>query len=265
MKRINIIITILCVSALLGACKKDGVRELPTTSVDGKASLKFFNFGVNSPSINFFVNDSKITAIASATGAESITGLAYGGVFPATNYCLLSPATYTFKGITPDLAATDPKVVVATIPGTLEGNKSYSLYTCGIYNTTTKTTDAFVVEDKIPAVNPAGASIRFINTISNAPSGFDLVIKNTITLIEYPVAKNVIYKTGSDFVLVPSGVYEVYARYPNSSVNVIVRNGTSTVSLVTGQAYSISSRGDMTVTGAAAANRPFLDNTSNRP
>lgn len=265
MRKINIIIATLFIAVLFNACKKDGVHELPTTTTNGKALLKFFNFGVNSPSVNFFVNDNKITAIASVTGVEALTGLAYGGVFPATNYCLLPPASYTFKGIIPDGAAVDPKVVVANIPGTLQGDKSYSFYTCGIYNVVNKTTDAFILEDKIPAVDPTGASIRFVNTISNAPSGFDLVVKNTVTLIEYPIAKNVVYKTGSPFVLVPTGVYEMYARYPNTTANIISRNGTSTVSLLAGQAYTISSRGDITVTGAAAANRPFLDNTSNRP
>lgn len=266
MKKNNIIITVLLLaSVFMAACKKNGVQFLPNTTADGKAQLKFFNFGVSSPSVNFHANDNKVSAIVSATGAEAITGLAYGSVFPANNYSLLSPAVYSFKGIIPAGATTDPGVVVATIPGTLESGKTYSLYTCGIYNPATKTTDGFILEDKIPAASATGASVRFVNTISNAVSGFDLVVKNTETTTEYVVAKNITYKNGSDFTLIPQGVYEVYARYPNAAANIISRNGTSTVSFIKGQAYTISSRGDMTVTGTTAVNRPFLDNTSNRP
>lgn len=265
MKRLHIFKAIILLSALISSCKKDGINEIETTTTDGGGQIKFFNFGVNSPSLNFYANNGKVSAIVSAIGTEATTGLAYGSVFPATNYSLLAAGAYTFKGSVPALAATDPNVTVATLPGSIDAGKFYSLYTCGFYNTTAKTTDAFLIEDKIPADNAASANVRFVNTISNATSGFDLVVKNTTTLAELVVARNVAYKTGSEFSLVPNGVYEVYARYPNGTVNIITRNGTSVVSFIAGRTYTISSRGDMTVTGATATNRPFLDNTSNRP
>jgi hypothetical protein len=265
MKKYNIYIALFLISAMLLSCKKNGIQEIATTTTNGGAQIKFFNFGVSSPSLNFYANNGKVSAIVSATGTEAVTGIAYGSVFPATNYSLLNAGTYSFQGIVPALSTTNPNVVVATLSAPLEANKFYSLYTSGIYNATAKTTDAFIVEDKIPAASATSASVRFVNTISNAPNGFNLVVKNTTTLTEQVVATNIPYKGASEFVLVPNGVYEVYARYSGGTANVIIRNGTSVVSFIAGRTYTISSRGDMTVSGTTATNRPFLDNTSNRP
>lgn len=265
MKSLNIYSAVLLLSVLCASCKKDGITEIATTNTDGGAQIKFFNFGVNSPGLNFFANNGKVSAIVSATGTEASTGVVYGTVFPTTNYSLLNPAQYTFQGMVPALAALNPNTVVATLSSALEANKFYSLYTCGIYNATAKSTDAFIVEDKIPVSNATSANVRFVNTISNANGGLNLVVKNTTTLTEQVLATNIPYKGASEFVLVPNGVYEIYARYPGNPANIISRNGTSVVSFIAGRTYTLSSRGDITVTGTTAANRPFLDNTSNRP
>ena len=265
MKKRNIITSILLLSTLFAACKKDGIHEVETINTENGALVKFFNFGVNAPSMNFYANDQKVSATLSGTGTEATAGVNYGSVFPATNYLLLSAGDYTFKGVIPSTATADPNAVVSTITGNLENGKAYSLYTSGQYNATTKQVEGFVVEDAIPAANATAAHVRFVNTISNATSGFDLVAKNTTTAAEIVIASNIGYKAASTFVEVPNGVYELYARYPGNATNVISRNGTSNVSFISGRAYTISSRGDMTVTSSTATNRPFLDNTSNRP
>jgi len=264
MKKLNIFSAVILLSAIFFSCKKEGVHEIPTATTDGGGQIKFFNFGVGSPSLNFYANNGKISAVVSTSDREASTGLTYGSVFPTLSYSLLEAATYTITGVIPALATTDPSVVVSTLPAPIEAGKFYSLYTCGIYSTTTKTTDAFIIEDKIPPISATTASIRFVNTISNATSGFNLVVKNTTTLTELVVATNVSYKTASEFTQVPNGTYEIYARYPSGTANVISRTGTSVVAIVAGRSYTISSRGDMTVTGSTATNRPFLDNTPNR-
>lgn len=265
MKKRNIITAILLLTTIFFSCEKDGIHEIETTPADAGAQIKFFNFGVSAPTMNFYANDQKVSATLSGTGAEATAGVNYGSVFPATNYAFLSGGEYTFKGMIPSTATADPNAVVATIPSKLENGKFYSLYTSGSYNATAKTVEGFVVEDIIPAASATNAHVRFVNTIANATSGFDLVAKNTTTAAEVVIATNVGYKTASSFTEVPNGVYEVFARYPGNAANVISRTGTSQVSFIAGRAYTISSRGDMTVTGATATNRPFLDNTSNRP
>lgn len=265
MKKINIITAVLLLSTFFVSCEKDGVKELETTKSDAGAQIKFFNFGVSAPSMNFYANDQKVSAVVSATGTEAVTGVNYGAVFPATNYALITGGNYTFKGIVSSTAVADANAVIASIQGNVENGKSYSLYTSGPFNAAAKTVDGFIVEDVIPAANTTAAHVRFVNTIANATAGFDLVAKSTTTAAEIVIATNIGYKAASNFVEVPNGVYEIYARYPGSPTNVITRNGTSNVSFIAGRAYTISSRGDMTVTGATAVNRPFLDNTSNRP
>lgn len=265
MKKLNIITVILFLSTLFLSCEKDGVQEIETMPTDAGAQIKFFNFGVNAPSMNFYANDQKITATLSATGAEAAAGVNYGSVFPATNYVLLTPGAYTLKGIVSSTAAVNPNVQVIGFDATVEQGKFYSFYTSGLFDPAAKTIDGFVLEDILPAASATGAQVRFVNTIANASSGFDLVAKNTTTMAETVVATNVGYKTGSSFMELPFGVYELFARYPGNPANIISRNGTSVVSLIAGRSYTISARGDMTVTGAAAVNRPFLDNTSNRP
>jgi hypothetical protein len=268
MKKQIIYIAALLISTLVFACKKNGIHEIETVKTDGAAQVKFYNFGINSPTVNFYANGNKISAIVSATGAEAATGIAYGSVFPATNYSLLSGGAYTFTGIVPALAAVSANAEVVNIKGSIENGKFYSVYSCGILNTVANTLDGFIVEDKIPAeaATPATvANVRFVNTISNGTAGFDLIAKNTTTLTEVVVATNVSYKGASEFAQIPAGVYELYARYTGSPANIISRSGTSTVSFIKGRTYTVSSRGDVTVTGTTAINRPFLDNTSNRP
>jgi len=56
-------------------------------------------------------------------------------------------------------------------------------------------------------------------------------------------------------------VYNLAARYPDSTSNAITRTG---VSFLAGRIYTIGARGDITVTSTTATNRPILDNTANR-
>lgn len=268
MKKYNIYIAALLLLTSVSSCKKNGIHEVETVKTDNGAQVKFYNFGINDPSINFYANADKVSATVSATGAEAATGVSYGSVFPATNYALLSGGSYTFKGIVPANAAINANTEVAKIDGSIENGKFYSVYTCGFYDAAGMTTDGFIIEDKIPteaATPPTAANVRFVNTVPNGVAGFDLIAKNTTTLEEVVVATNVGYKSASEFAQIPTGVYELYARYTGTPANAISRNGTSVVSFIKGRSYTVSSRGDMTVVSGTATNRPFLDNTSNRP
>lgn len=262
MKRKHIILAVLLLSTIIYSCKKNAVQEI-AGPVSG-AQVKFFNFALNGPSVNFYANDLKISAVTSATGAEFATGTNYSLVFPATNnYAVLAPGTYNFKSLIPSTATADANRVISTLNKSVEIGKYYSLYTCGLYNTTAKTTDAFILEDALPAIDTSTAYVRFVHVSYNA-NPFDFIMKNTTTLVEIPVASNIAFKTGSAYVKVPSGVYDLILRYPNTTTNVVVRTG---VGLVKANTYSFSLRGDITIPYTAATtvvNRPFIDNTPNR-
>lgn len=266
MKRKYIQIAALLLLSLSFGCKKQEFTKIDAEIDPSAPQIKFFNFSVNMPSVNFYANDAKVTATLSATGAEAAAGLAYGGVLPSSNYATMAPGTYAFKAIVSSTATANAGVTLGTVTGTLESNKFYSLYTGGFYNTTTKTSDMFLVGDVLPAFDNTVVNIRLVNAISNATEPLDLYAKNTTTGTETKVASAIAYKSASPFVTLPIGVYELYGRYPsNPTANVIIRNGTSAVGLTQGRVYTITALGDITVsTTGTATNRCRFDNTTNR-
>lgn len=241
----------------LASCDKVGPRDI-TAAAPG-ARIKFFNFSVNGPGVNFYANDQKLTAIASATGAESTTGTTYTGVGSGGYYSGVTPGSYTLSGRIS--AATDKDLPIGSVQTSLVDGKSYSFYLSGFYDATTKKTDAFVVEDTYPdKIDYSTAYVRFVNAISNS-SPMTLYAKSTVTGIETAIGGVVAYKSAGTFVPIPGGVYDLSTRTAGSTTNVITRTG---VSFGNGTVATITARGDITVTSTTATNRPFLDNTANR-
>ena len=242
--------------AVFSACSGAGIRDISAPAAG--AQVKFFNFGVNAPGVNFYGNDAKLTAITSSTGTEATTGTVYGGVGNGGLYSEVVPGAYTLTGKI--AAATDKDLVVASAASTLADGKFYSMYMSGFYNTTTKTSESFLLEDVLPAQDFNAANVRFVNAISNS-SPMTLYAKNTTTSVEVAVGALVAYKGGGAFVSLPNGVYDLSTRVAGSATNVITRAG---VSFVAGRVYTIGARGDITVVSTTATNRPTLDNTTNR-
>ena len=254
-------IAALLSAAVLSACDafdKNAVQEI-AGPVPAGARIKFFNFGVNAPAVNFYADDRKMTAIGSATGQEATTGVAYGGVGAGGFYSAIAPGPYTLAGKI--AAATDKDLAISNLPAALEDGKSYSFYQSGFYNSTTKSVDAFIVEDGFaPQIDYAVAYVRFVHAISNA-NPMTLYARNTTTGDTVAVGAEVAYKAGGAFTALAGGVYDLSTRYAGVSTSAISRTG---VSFVAGRVYTIGARGDITVTSTTATNRPFLDNTANR-
>jgi len=241
-------------AALLAACsfEKNAVQDIAGPAPT--ASVKFFNFAVGSPSVNFYANDTKMTAVSSTTGTESTLGVAYTGAGAGGFYTGVNPGTYTLAGKIS--ATTDKDVPIATVSTTMADGKYYSYYLSGTYNTATKTTDSFIVEDPLPALDFSGAFVRFVNAISNSQP---MVLSVTDTLgVVTAIGPAVAYKAGGPFVKIPRGVYNLATRVEGSSTNVITRNG---ITFNSGRVYTITSRGTIGLTGTPL---PALDNTANR-
>ena len=171
-------------AALLSSCDKDAVQQL-TGPVPG-SQIKFFNFGVGAPAVNFYANDQKITAILTATGTESTVGTVYGGAGAAGLYAAIDPGQYTLTGkIT---ATVDKDRAIATVSSTLEDGKSYSFYMSGFYNTTAKTVDGFVVEDPLPPAvehledQPAHLFVIDHRPVDGAQRSFDPHVRRLVNL-----------------------------------------------------------------------------------
>lgn len=247
------ILTLLGVAALVSACDKNAVQDITAPS-PGEARIKFFNFGVSSPGVNFYANTQKMTAITSATGVESTNGVAYGSAGSGGLYMAIEPGQYTLAGKI--AAATDKDLAISGVSATLDAGKYYSFYQSGKYDTNTKKVDAFVVEDPLPAqFDYTTAYVRFVHGVFNA-NAMTLYAKNTTTLAEAAVGGSVAYKAGGGFVAVPNGIYDLGARYAGSSTNAMSRTA---VSFSAGRVYTITARGDITVSSTQV-----LDNTTNR-
>jgi hypothetical protein len=265
----NRFLALLLAAATIAACDKNANQIITDPAVG--ANVKFFNFGVGTPGVIFFANDQKLTAISStlcqppndttavckSTGNDSTAGTAYGGAGSGGLYSAVAPAQYTLTG---RLAASSVNhATIATVAASLADGKYYSYFISGIYDATSKTADAFVVEDPIPAtIDPAQAYVRFVNAVPNAQP-MTLFAKNTTTSTEVPVGSTVAYKAAGAFTAIPAGAYDLNTRTAGSATNVITRTA---VSFAAGRVYTIASRGDMVST--VTANKPALDNTANR-
>lgn len=250
-------VPLLLGALLLGSCEENAVQDI--TGPMAESRIKFFHFGVNAPQVNFYVNDTKVSAISSTTGTESTIGTGYGAAGAGGFYAAIPAGQAVVTGKIS--ATTDNGLAIAQVTQTIETGKSYSYYLSGFYNTTAKTVEAFVVEDPLPAtIDWTQAYVRFVNAISNA-NPMALVIKNTTTLVETPVGDLVPYKGAGAFVAIPAGGYDLFTRYTVGGSNVITRTA---VSFAVGRVYTITARGDITVTSSTATNRPILDNTANR-
>jgi hypothetical protein len=253
-------IAALLFASLLAACGTKEVQSL--TGTDPQGRVRFFNFGVNAPSVNFYADGTKMTAIQSTTGTESTAGIAYGGVGANGAYSTIDPGPHALTGKI--AAATDKDLAISSVNTTIEDGKYYSFYMSGIYNTTTKNVEGFVVEDgfAIPT-DTTLATVRFVHAISNA-NPMTLYAKSTVTAVETTVGAEVAYKGAGAFVTLPAGAYDLSTRYTGSSTNVLTRPA---VSFVARKVYTITARGDITVapsTTCPATNRTCLDNTANR-
>ena len=257
MKR-NYILILFALAAGLSSCKKNAIQEIDAPPSNG-AYIRGYNFAVNGPSINFYVNDIKISAVNSTTGTEAATGVAYAGIFPANNsYALLSNiGSVAFKTKIPSTAAADANAVIADVSATVEAGKYYSFFTSGIYDATAKTTSGFVLEDVFPAPDTSAAYVRLVNTIPNAVNGFDLKAVNKNTTESITIAPVTAYKGASTYTKVPNGVYNLTAVSANTPTNYTITR--ADVSFSKGFVYTIAARGNVNVTGNLG-----LDLTRNR-
>src|SRR5438874_12557077 len=105
-------LAVLGVAGLLSACGTKEVQNI-TEPPAAPSRVRFFNFGVNAPGVNFYANDTKMSAILSATGTEATTGIAYGGAAAGGNYAAIAPGQYTLTGRI--AATTDKDLPISTV------------------------------------------------------------------------------------------------------------------------------------------------------
>jgi hypothetical protein len=250
------IAALLGAAAVLSSCdfEKNAAQRIDGPAPEG-ARIKFFNFGVSSPGVNFYADSRKVTGVQSGTERESPIGVAYGGVGAGGLYTTIPGGPYALTGRIADTLV-DHNLAISNVSATLETAKAYSFYQSGRYNTTSKTVDAFIVEDNFPAeINFTAAYVRFVHTVFNANPMTLYALSTLDTTQVVTVGAEMAYKGAGVFTALPGGVYHLRARYAGGT-NAITRNS---VTFLAGRVYTIGARGDITVTSTQA-----LDNTTNR-
>jgi len=257
---------------LLTACGLDlettAVQDI-TAPADG-AYVRFFNFGAGAPSVNFYAGDTKITAIASATGVEAASGVAYGGVGNGGLYSNLRPGAYTFAGRIIG-AAVDNGLPISQIAGNVAAGKYYSVFQAGLYDAVNKTVTGFVVEDPMPAAfDYSQAYVRFVHASGNT-NPMTLTVTNTVSSVVFTVGTTVAFRNASGFSTVPAGTYNVAGSCGATCNSTGAGNATTAVTrtgvtLSAGRYYTIALRGDVTLNPATTtlANRLQFDFSANR-
>jgi hypothetical protein len=262
MTRLHHIAALVLAAAAVAACGDNGQTDI--TAPAPTAQIMFFNEGIGSPGVNFFANSTKLTAVSSASGKESPVGTTYSQVAAGGYYTGIAPGQYTLSGRLSDTTAANHNTVISSVTSTLAAGKAYSYYQSGPYDATGKKVDAFVVEDPIPATYDYNvANVRFVNAIYNANPG-TLTVTNADTSI-HPTPPPVViggavpYKSASAFVAIPAGSYSLsVAGLGTSAVT------HASIAFTGGRYYTITARGDVTITSSKTTGYPTLDSQANR-
>jgi hypothetical protein len=253
MTNIRYLAVLLC-AASLSACDKNAVQDI-TTPITGGAFVRFQNYGVNAPGVNFYANEQKVTAVSSTsctpptdpkcstTGIESATGVAYGGSANGANYEMLAPGQYTLSSRIAALA--DNGLVISSTSAPLTAGKYYTYFVSGIYNATAKTADAFIIEDNLPtSFDYTKSYIRIVNASVNSPTiSASTQLQGATDIVS--VATALAYKSASPIVTVAPGL---------SDVTITIGTITATakgLNLFAGHVLTLALSGDATATTGA--------------
>ena len=271
MTKLSVLSALAGLSVLAG-CDKNAAQTI-AGPVDGGAFVRFHNLSVGAPVVNFYANTQKVTAASSTacspppttpnplcttTGVEATTstaGTAYGASAIGGNYAMIAPGAYALTGHIGTLA--DNGVTISTVNGTLETGKFYSYFTSGIYSSATKTTDAFMIEDKLPTTFDYTKSyVRVVNASVNAPSiSLKTQLQGATDVVT--VATNVAYKGASEFVTIAPGLTDVTITWTGFAPVTVTG-----VSFSGGHVYTLAVRGD--ANSSVAANKVSITAFGNR-
>lgn len=245
-------------AATLVACGNSGQTDI--TEPAPSAQVMFFNEGLGAPSVNFYADTAKLTAISSSSGTPSTLGTAYGQVAAGGYYVGINPGQHALAARTSDTTNTQ----IASVAQTIATGKAYSYYLSGPYDATAKkVADAWVVEDPIPSTyDYSVGNVRLVNAIYNASPGTVTLVNNDTTLHPTPAPITigpVAYKSASAFVTVPPGSYAVTLTGLAPAVSV-----TGAISVGAGHYYTLTARGDVTVTSSKTTTFPKVDVQTNR-
>ncbi len=283
MKKILYITT--CLLALsITSCKKTILKQVsnPATGVQ----IKFIHAAPGVPALDAFVNNIQITPTVNASVTDNsaptsiVTGYSYAGVFPGSNYAVVSSGNTAIKiaASTPVPALVSkqtvtPGTAVGTLTQTTTDGSAYSVFTMGLPGSATNELTTIIIQDKFSTTVSGKAYIRLAYLI---PNGAAIDLQGTYTptgglATTSTVISNTSYGNITDFMPVTvnalsttSYTFQMYLTGTTTKLGTV----SAAISLTPGRFYTIIGRGlatDYIVPGAGitlkASTRPTLPTT----
>jgi len=269
---------------VITSCKKTVLKQMSNPAMG--VQIKLIHAAPGVPALDAFVNGIHITPNVNVSVTDNavptsiVTGYSYLGLFPVSNYAVVTSGNTTIKIATstpvPALVSKQtvtPGSTVGNITQTTVDGSAYSVFTIGLPGSATAGLTTKIVEDKFPAVISGKAYIRLAQLIPNGaavdiagtytPTGAAAIVKTLIS--------NVGYANVTDFVAVDvnalsstSYTFQMYLTGTTTKLGAV----SAAISLTPGRYYTIIGRGlaaDYVVPGAGitlkASTRPTLPTT----
>ncbi|MDX5483291.1 MAG: DUF4397 domain-containing protein [Hymenobacteraceae bacterium] len=233
---------VLAAGFMLGSCEENAIDNF-SQPVNSGAFIKFAHAAPEAPAVNFYLDNSKISALApNNSGEEQGLGYESGSIFPASyGYSNVEAGSRTLQAIT---TATEGNAVVASTSVSLEQGSYYTSFLIGAPDAY----ETLFIKDELPAENYSQSHIRFVNLVQNAPASYDaeVVLKATSETPETRISlgNDVAYKGNTAYVAMGAqGSYEVVFNTVDGDGEEVTVKSTS-FSPTAGRVYTIILRGD---------------------
>ncbi|WP_232058354.1 DUF4397 domain-containing protein [Nibribacter ruber] len=196
---------------LTTACDDD---DEDSPMVEQKANVMVVHAAPNAPTVDLFVDGTKVNS----------TALAYPR---NTGYLQVAAGSRNVK-VAPSGAGAANAVIDANL--NLTANTNYSVFAAGPLTALT----AVVVEDNLTAPAAGRAHVRFIHLSPDAPN-VDVVVQGTTSNL----FSNIQYKGSTAFKPVNAGTYTLLVQPVGTDVNAVTAN----VTLQAGKIYTVFAKG----------------------
>lgn len=229
--------------------------------------VRFYNFVINGPQVEFYANGVKSTSRVSTTGQQASTGLGYGATHPNIGYVeipagenilieAITPPTYLIPANNVNNYGQNLLAASLIVPK-IEALKTYSIYLCGYWDKVAQKGNAFIIDEVMPGVDTASTFIRFVNSGTEQAGPLRFAVTNTRdTLVgTIGIAEEVPFAKGSPFVAVPYGTYDL--KLYTATGDSLIRRG---IALSPDRVHTFALRGDI----LAKTPAPWIDNIQNR-
>lgn len=232
----------------LWACVGEQSSQLAIVQPAAGARVKFHHLVADGPGVSILVNNKQFSGVLTTPPAAAGV-ITYASFYPATDYATVEAGSAKVEVIAPASGTTGQTTLISgTLP--LEADKYYSVFAVGSA-ATASTLEAVVAEDKLTPADTSKAYIRFVNTVVNATTGYDMGFNGVYA----PTTTNVRYKQVTDFVPIaalPPGAtpLPIQVRVNGTTANLAAT--TFTLAPIKRRFYTVVIRGRVGGTGTQA-------------